>query len=211
MMNRKKIRFFLAMVGMVAMALTLISCSREVSPAANHTQTAASSPSPTPTTSALQAPDQLMEEDLGIVPVSIYIPAIGVDATIEEVGTMENGQMGVPQNIDGVGWFEPGTKPGARGNAVMAGHVDSLTGPAVFYKLDRLKAGDEVVLKDKDGVTRTFIVTGTASYPRKDAPLEDIFGFSYQSHLNLITCTGEFNKEAKTHEERLVVYTELQK
>ncbi|WP_139991297.1 class F sortase [Paenibacillus paridis] len=211
MMNRMKIWFFLVMVGMIAMALTLTSCSKEVSPAVNDAQTAASSPSPTPTKSVLQTPSQLKEEDLGIVPVSISIPAIGVDAAIEEVGTMKNGQMGVPQNIDGVGWFEPGTKPGERGNAVMAGHVDSLTGPAVFYKLDRLKAGDEVVLKDKDGVTRAFIVTGTASYPRKDAPLENIFGFSYQRHLNLITCTGEFNKEAKTHEERLVVFTELQK
>ncbi|MEV5029054.1 class F sortase [Paenibacillus sp. LPE1-1-1.1] len=48
-------------------------------------------------------------------------------------------------------------------------------------------------------------------YHREEAPLEDIFGFSYQSHLNLITCTGEFNDEAKTHEERLVIYTELKK
>ena len=40
--------------------------------------------------------------------------------------------MGVPKGFDTVGWFGEGTKPGAPGNAVMAGHVDSKTGPAVF-------------------------------------------------------------------------------
>jgi LPXTG-site transpeptidase (sortase) family protein len=160
---------------------------------------------------ALTPPDQLKEERLGILPVSISIPAIGVDAPVENVGELDNGQMGVPENIDGVGWFEPGTKPGDRGNAVMAGHVDSKTGPAVFYKLDKLKPGDEVILKDKSGTDRRFVVTGKKSFPRKEAPIEDIFGFSYQSNLNLITCTGEFNRKARTHEERLVVYTELKK
>ncbi|OYD59846.1 hypothetical protein CGZ90_06630 [Fictibacillus aquaticus] len=168
-------------------------------------EAAASSPT------ALTPPDQLKEESLGILPVSIEIPAIGVDAPVENVGELENGQMGVPENIDGVGWFEPGTKPGDRGNAVMAGHVDSKTGPAVFYKLDKLKPGDEVILKDKSDTVRTFVVTGKKSFPRKKAPVEDIFGFSYQSNLNLITCTGEFNRKARTHEERLVVYTELKK
>ncbi|MFC7370204.1 class F sortase [Fictibacillus iocasae] len=159
----------------------------------------------------LSPPDALKEENLGIVPVSIVIPAIGVDAPVENVGELDNGQMGVPQNVDGVGWFEPGTKPGDRGSSVLAGHVDSKTGPAVFFDLGKLKKGDEVIVKDKSGTSRTFIVTGKKSFPRKEAPIEDIFGFSYQRNLNLITCTGEFNKKARTHEERLVVYTELKK
>jgi LPXTG-site transpeptidase (sortase) family protein len=151
----------------------------------------------------------LKEEITGITPQSIEIPAIGVKAEIENVGRIENGQMGVPEGMDTVGWFEPGPLPGERGNAVMAGHVDSKTGPAVFYKLDQLKKGDEIIVKSADGESKTFVVTGMESYPRKDAPVEDIFDFSYSSNLNLITCTGDFDRQAKTHEERLVVYTSL--
>jgi LPXTG-site transpeptidase (sortase) family protein len=151
----------------------------------------------------------LQEEINGIVPSLIEIPAIGVNAEIEKVGRLDNGQMGVPKGMDTVGWFEPGLKPGERGNAVMAGHVDSKTGPAVFFKLDELKKGDEVIVTDQAGESKVFVVIDKKSYPRKDAPVEDIFDFSYSKNLNLITCTGEFNRDARTHEERLVVYTVL--
>lgn len=151
----------------------------------------------------------LKDEINGILPTFIEIPAIGVAATIENVGRIENGQMGVPSEMDVVGWFEPGPLPGERGNAVMAGHVDSKTGPAVFYKLDRLQKGDEIIIKSSDGQSKVFVVTGMETYDRKNAPVEDIFGFSYSSNLNLITCTGDFNRKDNTHEERLVVYSVL--
>ncbi|GAJ99979.1 class F sortase [Geomicrobium sp. JCM 19055] len=68
-----------------------------------------------------------------INPTSISIPTLNIDAPIVEVGQLDNGQMGVPDNGDDVGWYEPGTKPGGIGNAVLAGHVDDRTGPAVFF------------------------------------------------------------------------------
>jgi sortase A len=145
----------------------------------------------------------------GIVPVKIEIPAIKVVADIEAVGILDNGQMGVPGSADGVGWFKPGTKPGGFGNAVLAGHVDSRTGPAIFYELGELEAGDEIYITDADGKMLTFIVTKKESYPRLYAPIQDIFGYVNSRNLNLITCTGTFNVEDSTHEERLVVYTEL--
>jgi len=151
----------------------------------------------------------LTDNRVGIEPTRIEIPKLNVDAVIEDVGRIENGQMGVPQNPDNVGWFEPGVKPGAQGNAVMAGHIDSLTGPSVFYDLEKLKQGDEIIVHGKDDEAIRFVVTKTETYPRNDSPVDDIFGFNYSSGLTLITCTGEFNRKAKTHEERFVVYTEL--
>jgi sortase A len=145
----------------------------------------------------------------GIVPVKIEIPAIKVVAEIEPVGILDNGQMGVPGSADGVGWFEPGTKPGGFGNAVLAGHVDSRTGPAIFYELGELEARDEIYITDADGKVLTFIVTKKESYPRLYAPIQDIFGYVNSRNLNLITCSGTFNVKDSTHEERLVVYTEL--
>jgi sortase (surface protein transpeptidase) len=152
---------------------------------------------------------KLKADNEGIVPASIEIPAMDVNIEIEKVGRLKNGQMGVPKGFDTVGWFGEGARPGAPGNAVMAGHVDSKTGPAVFYKLEDLDKGDKVIVKDKDGKTLTFVVTGKEKYDRKTAPVDKIFDYSYGSKLNLITCTGNFNRDEGTHEERLVVYTEL--
>lgn len=151
----------------------------------------------------------MTDEQIGVQPVTIEIPVLNVNASIEEVGRLKNGQMGVPQNPENVGWFAPGIRPGSPGNAVIAGHVDSLTGPAVFFELDKLKKGDEIIVRGKDNEKMRFIVVKIASYPRENAPIDTIFGFTYGSGLNLITCTGEFNRKAKTHEERLVIYIEL--
>ncbi|MFG6496064.1 class F sortase [Fictibacillus sp. UD] len=152
---------------------------------------------------------KLKADTEGITPSTIEIPALNINTEIEKVGTLKNGQMGVPKGMDTVGWFGDGAKPGSPGNAVMAGHVDSKTGPAVFYKLEDLEKGDEVIVKNKDGKTLTFEVTGKEKYDRKNAPVDKIFDYSYGSKLNLITCTGTFNRDEGTHEERLVVYTEL--
>ena len=92
---------------------------------------------------------------------------------------------------------------------MIAGHVDSKTGPAVFYKLKDLKKGDKIVVSDDDGKQLTFEVVRTEDYPRKNAPVDKVFGFTYRKKLNLITCTGNFNRDAGTHEKRLFVYTEL--
>ncbi|MBT2582799.1 class F sortase [Planococcus sp. ISL-109] len=145
----------------------------------------------------------------GMTPVSISIPSIGVDAAIEETGVLENGEMGVPEDVDQVGWFEPGFKAGAEGHAVLAGHVDSLSGPAVFYELDKLETGDQFTLTDADGREMVFEVRDMESYITDEAPVEEIFGRSDQRMVNLITCTGDFNRSIGSHEERLVVSAEL--
>jgi LPXTG-site transpeptidase (sortase) family protein len=152
----------------------------------------------------------IRDNRVGIIPNTLEIPSIGVKANIEHVGLLENGQMDVPQGMESVAWYEPGTKPGAPGNSVINGHVDSKTGPAVFFDLKKLKKGDKVYVTDHKGEKRTFVVTESKVYPRDEAPLREIFGYSYRSNLNLITCTGEFNRQARTHEERLVVYTQLE-
>lgn len=152
---------------------------------------------------------QRQESIKGMEPVQVEIPSIGVDATIQPTGILENGEMGVPENVDEVGWFEPGFKAGAKGHSVLAGHVDSLTGPAVFYELKKVKTGDQVTLTDADGRKMVFEVKELASYETDQAPIEEIFGNADGRFINLITCTGEFNRDIGSHEERLVVTAEL--
>lgn len=146
----------------------------------------------------------------GVTPSSIAIPALDINASIEEVGLTEDREMDVPEDGDIVGWFHQGAKPGAQGNAVLAGHVDDLSGPAIFYDLHKLEAGDEIIIESADEETLTFEVTEMEVYPYDDAPVSELFGPSSSKNLNLITCTGEFDDEVGTHNERLVVFTELQ-
>ncbi|WP_038559256.1 class F sortase [Terribacillus saccharophilus] len=157
--------------------------------------------------------DQIREERKkqmeGIVPDRIEIPAIDVDATVQPKGELENGEMEVPADDHITGWYEPGYKPGSAGSSVIAGHVDSKKGPAVFFYLTDLEEGDEVYITDKDGKKLTFVVKEMHAYPAENAPIRQIFGASDKAVLNLITCTGTFDHERQTHPDRLVVTTEL--
>ena len=156
-----------------------------------------------------ESQQESFQEDEELTPATIEIPAINVETEIESVGVLDNGQMDVPSEEDGVAWFEPGTKPGAAGNSVMAGHVDSYTGPAIFFDLEDLEPGDEIVIRDEGEEELIFTVQQQESYPLGEAPMDDIFGSSDNRNLNLITCAGTFNEDQGTHDERLVVYTEL--
>jgi hypothetical protein len=57
-------------------------------------------------------------------PTSLAIPAIGVNAAVEQVGVNAQGNMDVPRNPNNTAWYAPGARPGQQGNAVIAGHVD---------------------------------------------------------------------------------------
>ncbi|WP_053216096.1 class F sortase [Guptibacillus hwajinpoensis] len=144
-----------------------------------------------------------------LTPVTIEIPSIHLNAPIQNVGRTKDGSMGVPDEINTVGWYGPGYKPGETGNAVLAGHVDGNSKPGAFYFLKEMKKGDVVIVKGEDGEKLEFQVTGIESYTPEDSPLQRIFGYSSQTNLNLITCTGTFNRKSGHYEERLVVYTEL--
>ncbi len=142
-------------------------------------------------------------------PVRLQIPMIGLDADIEAVGQTESGQMDVPTNFQNVAWYEPGTTPGEQGNAVISGHLDDPKGPAVFWKLRKLKINDQIIVTDAAGSKHTFAVIGKESYADDTAPLDKIFGFDLERDLNLITCDGVWNRKAHQYTQRLVVYTRL--
>ncbi|SFG30809.1 LPXTG-site transpeptidase (sortase) family protein [Halobacillus alkaliphilus] len=155
---------------------------------------------------AVVAPTDVAE---GIVPVRLTIPSIDVDAPVGPQGYTEQGGMAVPDSVTEVGWFEPGTKPGATGNSVIAGHVDGRNGPAVFYDLKELEAGDLIYVEGKDGEKLTYTVQKVVAHPLDESPIRELFGPTNEKALNLITCTGPYDDEAQEYTERLAVYTTL--
>ena len=121
---------------------------------------------------------------------TLYIPSIGVDAHIENVGVAPDGTMSVPARLAYVGWYEYGTPIGDVGSAVIAGHVDNgLMFPAVFYNLKKLVIGNDIYVNAKDGTVLHFVVTDVSDYPLETAPREAIFHDDSGDRLiKLITC-----------------------
>jgi len=142
-------------------------------------------------------------------PLSLKIPSIDVDAKIKPVGVTSSGLMDTLKQTDQVGWFNQGPRPGEIGSSVIAGHSGYKNNiRTVFDDLYKLKKGDKIYIEDLQGKTTTFIVKKLKNYDRHDNALEVFRSKDGLSHLNLITCAGDWNPIAKTHSDRLVVFTE---
>jgi sortase (surface protein transpeptidase) len=139
---------------------------------------------------------------------SVSIPAIGVDARISGVGLDGDGAMQVP-DIDTVGWYRLGPRPGAPGPAVLVGHVDSRTGPAVFYRLRELGPGDRIVIHHDDATTSTFVVRRTERHHKTALPVERIWPRTSTPLLRLITCGGSFDRSTRSYRDNVIVYAAL--
>ncbi len=148
-------------------------------------------------------------QDAGI-PVRLKIPSIGIDAAIETVGLTVENLMEVPQYYDEAAWYQPGPRPGASGNAVISGHVDSTTGEALFWNLRKLVPGDTISVLDENGIERQFVVTAAERYAPADVPLDRIFGAADGIHLNLITCDADtpFDRASGAYTGYLLVYAD---
>lgn len=139
----------------------------------------AQAPAPTPAAVAL--------------PVSLTIPAIGVQTSLIKLGLAADGTLQVPSSATVAGWYTGSPRPGALGAAVIAGHVDSQAGPAVFYQLRKLRPGAPVYVKRADGSVAEFKVTNVQQYPKARFPTTAVYGPVPDSELRLITCGGTFD------------------
>ncbi len=133
------------------------------------------------------------------VPKRLRVPAVGIDAAVENVGLDREGAMDTPKDFDETAWYERGPRPGEPGNAVINGHVDSaaLNRGAVFWNLRLLQPGNLIIVTDDDDSEHRFIVTSLQAYTPQNAPVREIFGPADGAHLNLITCDAStaFNRQ----------------
>jgi sortase (surface protein transpeptidase) len=194
-------------VTILLILLITVSCSSSAEHRGNSTR--ASHKSEIQQTQKAKPIQVINKPFLGIIPHKIDIPAVRIHSIIEPVTYLENGQMGVPGNTDRVGYLSTAVLPGAVGNAIMDGHVDTYTGPAVFYPLKKLKRGDHVYVTGDNGCKLQFVVESVKFYLTPEAPIQMIFGPTEERRLNLITCAGRYSRSKKEHEGRLVVFTKL--
>lgn len=131
-----------------------------------------------------------------------------MDTTLEDLRMDASGVLESPKVYGEAGWFDGGTYPGDAGPAVLAGHVDSKTGPAVFYRLHELRAGDTVDVRRGDGWL-TFRVTASEHYAKAQFPSAKVYGPTPVPELRLITCGGTFDQARHSYRDNLVVYAVL--
>jgi Sortase domain len=93
---------------------------------------------------------------------------------------------------------------------VIAGHVDSRTGPAVFYRLRDLRPGDHVEVDRADGTRLRFVVELARSFPKVGFPTAEVFGPVPVAALRLVTCGGEFDRARGSYRDNLVVFARLE-
>jgi hypothetical protein len=139
-------------------------------------------------------------------PVRIEIPAIDVKARIVRLGLNPDRSLEVPTNYADTGWWSGGPRPGEPGPAVIAGHVDSKTGPAVFYRIRELRPGDAIVVERRDASQARFTVLGSEQYPKADFPTARVYGRTAGPTLRLITCSGTFDQATGHYLDNTVVY-----
>ncbi|MEV0718755.1 class F sortase [Asanoa sp. NPDC050611] len=144
-------------------------------------------------------------------PTRITIASIGVDAPVHDVGLARDGTIEVPpvDEPNETGWYEDGPTPGEFGPAVLVGHVDTKTGPAVFAKLSTLDPGDRVEVSRRDGSVAVFEVNSVERYDKSEVPADRVHGDFSRPGLRLITCGGRWVGGATGYADNIVVFASL--
>ena len=145
------------------------------------------------------------------LPVRLKIPAIAVDAPFTPLSIGADGRLNAPPLNDKnlVGWFQGGATPGERGASIVAGHVDTKTGPAVFLQLQFLRPGATVDITRADGLVATFKVDTVETFSKAKFPDKRVYADTPDAQLRLITCGGNYDRKVKDYEDNVVVFAHL--
>lgn len=144
-------------------------------------------------------------------PVSVAIPSIGVQAGVHPVGQAPDGSIEVPplDKPEETGWYDRGPTPGQYGPAIIVGHVDSRTGPAVFAQLGSVRPGDEVKVTRRDKQVAVFRIDEVSHYAKTNLPTDKVYSDFSKPGLRLITCGGRWVGGETGYAENVIVFASL--
>ncbi|MFB9506293.1 class F sortase [Streptomyces aurantiacus] len=144
-------------------------------------------------------------------PTTLSIPFLGLRAPVVGLGLDRRQQLTAPPlDQPGLaGWYEGGPSPGEAGTAVMVGHLDTRTGPAVFAGLSTLKPGGLVEALRADGRTAVYTVDAVRQYEKARFPSQEVYGARKRPELRLITCGGVYDRQSGGYQSNVVVFAHL--
>jgi hypothetical protein len=143
-------------------------------------------------------------------PVRLSVPTVGIDTSVTAIDLDAAGALVPPSDDTVAGWYRSGPAPGDGGPAVLTGHVDSVAGPAVFFRLRDVAVGDPVAVTRTDGTTARFTVTRVARFPKGAFPTAEVYAPTPWAELRLITCGGAFDRSARSYLDDVVVYARVE-
>jgi sortase (surface protein transpeptidase) len=140
------------------------------------------------------------------LPVRLRIPAAGVETALQKLRRASDGTINVPTRPGVAGWYADGPRPGQPGPAVILGHVDSASGPAVFYHLSGMRRGAIVYVDRADGSMVAFRVTRLVRVPKSGFPTELVYAPSLTASLRLVTCGGSIDPATGHYRDNVIVF-----
>ncbi len=143
------------------------------------------------------------------VPERLIIPSIQLNSELIPLGRYPDGSIEMPSWPSIPGWYKYGPTPGEIGPAIIAGHLDTWTAPAIFWRLHELKTGSEIDVTREDGTTARFAVMGIKQLPRDSFPTQEVYGNINYAGIRLLTCGGTFNPQTMRYSDNTVVYGKL--
>ena len=142
-------------------------------------------------------------------PAWLSIPSIGIRTRLIRLGVNSDGTLQVPSSTAVAGWYTGSPRPGTVGSAIIAGHVDSRSGPGIFFWLRTLRPGDRVYVGRADGTMAVFTVTRIKKFAKDQFPTAAVYGPVPDAELRLITCGGTFDRSLGSYLSNVVVFARL--
>jgi sortase (surface protein transpeptidase) len=142
-------------------------------------------------------------------PTWLSIPSLGIRTKLIHLGVSSDGTLQVPSRTTVAGWYTGSPRPGTVGSAVIAGHVDSRTGPGIFFWLRTLHRGDRIYVGRADGTMAVFTVTRVKKFTKDEFPTAAVYGPVPDAELRLITCGGIFDRSLGSYLSNVVVFARL--
>jgi hypothetical protein len=144
----------------------------------------------------------LVSQSPNLSPTFLVVPAAKISVALERLLVDQHGVLDVPSNTESVGWWRKKRKDSP---IVMAGHLDSKTGPAVFYQVQDLRFGDHILLWFEDGSNTSYTVRQVERVHKDEFPSQRVYNAG-RREIRLVTCGGKFNKRTGHYEDNIVVF-----
>jgi sortase (surface protein transpeptidase) len=145
------------------------------------------------------------------IPTRISIPSLGVRAKVTKVGRASDGSIATPATdpAEATGWYRLGPTPGELGTAVIVGHVDTDSQPAVFHRLPELRKGKLIEVDREDHRVATFSVESVETFPKTSFPADRVFDSTDRARLVLVTCGGNWVGGHIGYSDNVIVFATL--
>jgi hypothetical protein len=142
-------------------------------------------------------------------PTWLSIPSLAIRTRLIHLGVNRDGTLQVPSSTTVAGWYTGSPRPGTIGSAIIAGHVDSRTGPGIFFWLRTLHRGDRIYVGRADGTMAVFTVTKIRKFAKDEFPTAAVYGPVPDAELRVITCGGIFDRSRGSYLSNVVVFARL--